>query len=61
MISQSWCLEYGIGIEQKNKDGITSERTYLRDTETLNQIKKTCNNWINKPIQKVTIENKKTN
>ncbi len=27
-------------IEQKNKDGITSDRTYLRDTETLNQIKK---------------------
>lgn len=44
-------------IEQKNKDGITSDRTYLRDTETLNQIKKTCNNWINKPIQKVTVEN----
>lgn len=44
-------------IEQKNKDGITSERTYLRDTETLNQIKKTCDSWINKPIQKVTVEN----
>ena len=44
-------------IEQKNKDGITSDRTYLRDTETLNQIKKTCNNWIIKPIQKVTVEN----
>jgi integrase len=44
-------------IEQKNKDGITSDRTYLRDTETLNQIKKICNNWINKPIQKVTVEN----
>ncbi len=44
-------------IEQKNKDGITSDRTYLRDTETLNQIKNTCNNWINKPIQKVTVEN----
>lgn len=44
-------------IEQKNKGGITSDRTYLRDTETLNQIKKTCNNWINKPIQKVTVEN----
>lgn len=44
-------------IEQKNKDGITSDRTYLRDTETLNQIKNTCNIWINKPIQKVTVEN----
>lgn len=44
-------------IEQKNKDGITSDRTYLRDKDTLNQIKKTCNSWINKPIQKITIEN----
>ena len=44
-------------IEQKNKDGITSDRTYLRDTETLNQIKNTCKSWINKPIQKVTVEN----
>lgn len=44
-------------IEQKNKDGITSDRTYLRDKDTLNQIKKTCSLWINKPIQKVTVEN----
>ena len=44
-------------IEQKNKDGITSDRTYLRDTETLNQIKNACSNWINKPIQKITVEN----
>ena len=44
-------------IEQKNKDGLTSDRTYLRDKETLNQIKKICNAWVNKPIQKVTVEN----
>ena len=44
-------------IEQKNKDGLTSDRTYLRDKDTLDQIKKTCGNWINKPIQKVTVEN----
>lgn len=44
-------------IEQKHKDGITSERTYLRDKDTLNQIKKTCSTWVTKPIQKVTIEN----
>ena len=44
-------------IEQKNKDGITSDRSYLRDQETLNQIKNTCSNWINYPIQKVTVEN----
>ena len=43
-------------IEQKNKDGITSDRTYLRDKDTLKQIEKTCKTWINKPIQKVTIE-----
>ena len=29
-------------IEQKNKDGITSDRSYSRDMDTLNQIKKTC-------------------
>ena len=44
-------------ISQKNKDGVTSDRTYLRDKETLNQIERTCNNWIYKPIQKVTVEN----
>ena len=44
-------------IEQKNKDGITSDRSYSRDMDTLNQIKKTCTSWINKPIQKVTVEN----
>ncbi len=44
-------------IEQKNKDGITSDRSYLRDVNTLNQIKRTCKSWINNPIQKVTIEN----
>lgn len=43
-------------IDQKNKDGITSDRTYLRDKDTLNQIKKTCSDWIYKPIQKVTVE-----
>lgn len=43
-------------IEQKNKDGMTSDRTYLRDKDTLNQIKKTCSSWINKPIQKVSVE-----
>jgi len=44
-------------VEQKHKDGITSDRSYLRDKETLNQIKKTCDSWINKPIQKITVEN----
>ena len=43
-------------IEQKNKDGITCDRSYLRDKETLNQIKITCSKWIDKPIQKVIVE-----
>jgi integrase len=42
-------------IEQKNKDGITSTNSYKRDKETLEQIKKCCSNFINKPIQKVTL------
>ena len=43
-------------IEQKHKDGITSDRSYKRDLETIVQIKKTCENFINKPIQKITVE-----
>ena len=42
-------------IEQKNKDGITSDSSYLRDTYTFNQLKSTCCNFMDKPIQKVTI------
>ena len=43
-------------IRQKYDDGITSDVTFLKDTQTLNEIKKTCENFINKPIQKVSIE-----
>lgn len=43
-------------VEQKHKDGITSERSYGRELLTINQIKKTCNNFINKPIQKIVVE-----
>ena len=43
-------------VEQKHKDGITSDRSYGRELLTINQIKKTCNNFINKPIQKITVE-----
>lgn len=43
-------------VEQKHKDGITSERSYGRELLTINQIKKTCNNFVNKPIQKITVE-----
>lgn len=43
-------------IEQKHLDGVTSDRTYMRDLDTLNQIKKTCNNWIYKPVSDVSAD-----
>lgn len=43
-------------IETKHIDGLTTDRTYARDLETLAQIKKTCDNFCNLPIQKVTIK-----
>ena len=43
-------------IEQKLEDGITEETSYKRELETLEQIKLCCNSFINKPIQKITIE-----
>lgn len=43
-------------VKQKYNDGIVGARTYSRDLETIEQIKKTCSNWINLPIQKVTAE-----
>ena len=42
-------------IEQKYKDGITCGSSYLRDTYTFNQIQNACSNFINMPIQKVTV------
>ena len=51
-------------VEQKHKDGITSDRSYARDLETVKQIEKCCSNFINKPIQRITvddIENSKEN
>lgn len=42
-------------IKQKHLDGTTSERSYKRETETLEQLKKTCSNFYNKPIQKISI------
>ena len=44
-------------IDQKHKDGITADRSYSRDIETVKQIKKCCCNFIEKPIQKITVEN----
>lgn len=42
-------------IDNKHETGITSDRTYLRDTENLNLLEKCCKSYIYKPIQKVTI------
>lgn len=42
-------------IEQKFNDGITQGTTYSRDTDTLKQLEKCCSNFINKPIQKVSL------
>lgn len=44
-------------INLKHEDGITSGRSYKREMETLEAIKKTCSNFCNLPIQKVTIKN----
>ena len=43
-------------IEEKYKNGITSDRTYLRNKDTLKQLVNCCADFINKPIQKVSIE-----
>ena len=42
-------------IEQKFYDGITKGNSYDRDKNTLKAIQKCCNKFINKPIQKVTL------
>ena len=42
-------------INQKYIDGITSDSSYLRDKYTVNQIKSSCSNFINMPIQKITV------
>lgn len=43
-------------IEQKHKDGRTIARSYKRELETLQLLKKCCNNFMNKPIQKVNAD-----
>lgn len=43
-------------INQRLKDRVTSPRSYQRNCETLQQIKETCKNFVNKPIQQVTAE-----
>ena len=41
-------------IENKYATGITSERTYSRDSDNLKLLEKCCKSYIYKPIQKVT-------
>ena len=41
-------------IEYKHKNNITSDRTFLRDKGTLEQIKNCCNDICDMPIQKIT-------
>lgn len=43
-------------VKQKHKDGLTSNRSYGRELFTIQQIENTCSNFINKPIQKITVE-----
>ncbi len=42
-------------VENKHNTGITSDRTYIRDKETLKLLNKICIDFINKPIQKVSL------
>lgn len=43
-------------IDSKHMDGITSDRSYKRDLETLEQIRNTCSTFCDLPIQKVTMK-----
>ena len=43
-------------VKQKHKDGITSDSGYLREHYIINSIEKSCTNFINKKIQKITVE-----
>lgn len=47
-------------VVQKLNDGITKGTSYNRDLDTLKQIEKCCYNFINKPIQKVSLEDIQT-
>ena len=42
-------------VENKYLTNKVTERTYSRDLNTINQIKSTCNNFVNMPIQKINI------
>ena len=47
-------------IENNYKTGIIVGRTFLRNKETLKLLKKCCSDFINKPIQKVILNDIKT-
>lgn len=42
-------------VEQKYKDGLVSVATHTRNLQTIEQLKKVCINFYNKPIQKITV------
>ena len=42
-------------VEQKHKDGITSDSGYLREHYIVASIEKSCSNFTNKEIQKITV------
>lgn len=42
-------------VEQKYKNGSVSIASHTRNLQTIAQIKKVCDNFCNKPIQKITI------
>lgn len=43
-------------LDNKYKTGITSARTYKRNTESLKLLEKCCKDFIYKPIQKVSVQ-----
>lgn len=47
-------------IENNYKTGIIADRTYLRNKDSLKLLQKCCGDFINKPIQKVTLNDIKS-
>ena len=43
-------------IEEKHKNGITSDRSYIRNIETLKRLRVCCKDYIDKSIQKITVQ-----
>lgn len=43
-------------VEQKYADGITGDSGYLRDLQSVDAIKSTCSNFVNKSIQKINAD-----